>query len=72
MKSYKKSSCHKLYLIGPTVYEKMLPLVNGVEKQEIIDLNEEHKDWVVKKFKSKRFPCGACNKAFTQIYSMNL
>ena len=67
MKSYKKSSCHKLYLIGPTLYEKMLPLLNDVEKQEIIDLNEEHMDGVVEKFNSKRFlwsnahdcfPCG--------------
>ena len=67
MKSYKKSSCHKLYLIGPTLYEKMLPLLNDVEKQEIIDLNEEHMDGVVEKFNSKPFlwsnahdcfPCG--------------
>ena len=65
MKSYKKSSCDKLYLIGSTLYEKMLPLLNDVEKQEIIDLNEEHKDGVVEKFKSKRFPCGGCTKAFT-------
>ena len=70
MKSYKKSSCHKLYLIGPTLYEKMLPLLNDVEKQEIIDLNEEHKDGVVEKFKSKRFPCGGCKKAFTSIFSL--
>ena len=65
MKSYKKSSCDKLYLIRSTLYEKMLPLLNDVEKQEIIDLNEEHKDGVVEKFKSKRFPCGGCTKAFT-------
>ena len=70
MKSYKKSSCHKLYLIGPTLYEKMLPLLNDVEKQEIIDLNEEHKDGVVEKFKSKRFPCGVCKKAFTSIFAL--
>ena len=70
MKSYKKSSCHKLYLIGPTLYEKMLPLLNDVEKQEIIDLNEEHKDGVVEKFKSKRFPCGGCKKAFTSIFAL--
>ena len=70
MKSYKKSSCDKLYLIGPTLYEKMLPLLNDVEKQEIIDLNEEHKDGVVEKFKSKRFPCGGCKKAFTSIISL--
>ena len=56
MKSYKKSSCHKLYLIGPTLYEKMLPLLNDVEKQEIIE--------------SKRFPCGGCKKAFTSIFSL--
>ena len=70
MKSYKKSSCHKLYLIGPTLYEKMLPLLNDVEKQEIIDLNEEHKDGVVEKFKSKRFPCGGCKKDFTSIFAL--
>ena len=70
MKPYKKSSCHKLYLIGPTLYEKMLPLLNDVEKQEIIDLNEEHKDGVVEKFKSKRFPCGVCKKAFTSIFAL--
>ena len=70
MKSYKKSSCDKLYLIGPTLYEKMLPLLNDVEKQEIIDLNEEHKDGVVEKFKSKRFPCGGCKKAFTSIFAL--
>lgn len=50
MKSYKKSSFHKLYLIEPALYEKMLPLLNDVEKQEIIDLNEEHKDEVVEEF----------------------
>ena len=50
MKSYKKSSFHKLYLIEPALYEKMLPLLNDVEKQEIIDLNEEHKDGVVEEF----------------------
>ena len=70
MKSYKKSSCHKLYLIGPTLYEKMLPLLNDVEKQEIIDLNEGYKDGVVEKFKSKRFPCGVCKKAFTSIFAL--
>ena len=70
MKSYKKSSFHKLYLIEPALYEKMLPLLNDVEKQEIIDLNEEHKDGVVEKFKSKRFPCGGCKKAFTSIFAL--
>ena len=50
MKSYKKSSFHKLYLIEPALYEKMLPLLNDVEKQEIIDLNEEHKDGLVEEF----------------------
>ena len=53
MKSYKKSSFHKLYLIEPALYEKMLPLLNDVEKQEIIDLNEEHKDGVVEEFDEK-------------------
>ena len=48
----------------------MLPLLNDVEKQEIIDLNEEHKDGVVEKFKSKRFPCGVCKKAFTSIFAL--
>ena len=70
MKSYKKSSCHKLYLIGPTLYEKMLPLLNDVEKQEIIVFNGEIKDGVVEKFKSKCFPCGGCEKAFTSIFSL--
>ena len=70
MKPYKKSSCHKLYVIGPTLYEKMLPLLNDVEKQEIIVFNGEIKDGVVEKFKSKCFPCGGCEKAFTSIFSL--
>ena len=76
MKSYKKSSFHKLYLID-------------VEKQEIIDLNEEHMDGVVEKFNSKRFlwsnahdcipcggfrcgsfPCSGCKKVFTTKFSL--
>ena len=70
MKPYKESSCHKLYVIGPTLYEKMLPLLNDVEKQEIIVFNGEIKDGVVEKFKSKCFPCGGCEKAFTSIFSL--
>ena len=76
MKSYKKSSFHKLYLID-------------VEKKEIIDLNEEHMDGVVEKFNSKRFlwsnahdcipcggfrcgsfPCSGCKKVFTTKFSL--
>ena len=71
MKSYKKSSFHKLYLID-------------VEKQEIIDLNEEDMDGVVEKFNSKRFPCGGfrcdcgcgsfpcsdCKKVFSTKFSL--
>ena len=76
MKSYKKSSFHKLYLID-------------VEKQEIIDLNEEHMDGVVEKFNSKpflwsnahdcipcggfrcgSFPCSGCKKVFTTKFSL--
>ena len=70
MKPYKESSCHKLYVIGSTLYEKMLPLLNDVEKQEIIVFNGEIKDGVVEKFKSKCFPCGGCEKAFTSIFSL--
>ena len=76
MKSYKKSSFHKLYLID-------------VEKKEIIDLNEEHMDGVVEKFNSKpflwsnahdcipcggfrcgSFPCSGCKKVFTTKFSL--
>ena len=70
MKPEKESSCHKLYVIGPTLYEKMLPLLNDVEKQEIIVFNGEIKDGVVEKFKSKCFPCGGCKKNFTSIFAL--
>ena len=40
---YSKSSFHKLYLIEKEMYDRILPYINEVDKQEINDLNEEHR-----------------------------
>ena len=42
MKAYKKSTFHKLYLIEPELYNRMLPLLNEIDKNELIQLNQEH------------------------------
>ena len=39
----KKSSFHKLYLIDKDMYDRIMPHLNQVEKQEIDDLNMEHR-----------------------------
>ena len=41
--SYSKSSFHKLYLIEKEMYDRILPYLNEVDKQEINDLNMEHR-----------------------------
>ena len=41
--SYSKSSFHKLYLIEKDMYDRILPYLNEVDKQEIDDLNMEHR-----------------------------
>ena len=38
-----KSAFHKLYLIDVAMYEKCLPHLNEVDKQELKDLNDEHR-----------------------------
>ena len=40
---YSKSSFHKLYLIEKEMYDRLLPHMNEVDKQEINDLNAEHR-----------------------------
>ena len=40
---YSKSSFHKLYLIEKEMYHRMLQYMNEVDKQEINDLNAEHR-----------------------------
>ena len=40
---YSKSSFHKLYLIEKEMYDRILPYLNEVDKQEINDLNTEHR-----------------------------
>ena len=40
---YSKSSFHKLYLIEQEMYHRMLRYMNEVDKQEINDLNVEHR-----------------------------
>ena len=42
MKSFKKQTFHKLYLIEPELYNRMLPLLNEIDKNELIQLNQEH------------------------------
>ena len=40
---YSKSSFHKLYLIEKEMYDRFLQCMNEVDKQEINDLNAEHR-----------------------------
>ena len=42
MKAYKKSTFHKLYLIEPELYNKVLPLLNELDKNELLQLNQKH------------------------------
>ena len=44
MKSYKKSTFHKLYLIEPELYNKILPLLNELDKNELLQLNQRHSE----------------------------
>ena len=44
MKSYKKSTFHKLYLIEPELYNKVLPLLNELDKNELLQLNQKHSE----------------------------
>ena len=44
MKAYRKTTFHKLYLIEPELYNKVLPLLNQLEKNELIQLNEKHSE----------------------------
>ena len=39
---YPKNTFHKLYLIEKEMYDRILPQLNAVDKQEIVDLNKEH------------------------------
>ena len=40
---YSKSTFHKLYLIDKEMYDRILPYMNEVDKQELNDLNAEHR-----------------------------
>ena len=42
MKPFKKITFHKLYLIEPELYNRMLPLLNEIDKNDLIQLNQEH------------------------------
>ena len=44
MKAYKKSTFHKLYLIEPEFYNKVLPLLNELDKNELLQLNQKHSE----------------------------
>ena len=44
MKAYKKSTFHKLYLIEPELYNKVLPLLNQLDKNELLQLNERYSE----------------------------
>ena len=39
---YPKNTFHKLYLIEKEMYDRILPQLNAVDKEEIVDLNAEH------------------------------
>ena len=39
---YPKNTFHKLYLIEKEMYDRILPQLNAVDKQEIVELNAEH------------------------------
>ena len=41
--TYAKSAFHKLYLIDKEMYDRILPQLNNVEKQELDNLNDEHR-----------------------------
>ena len=41
--STSKTRFHKLYLIEPEMYDKILPKLDDIDRQEILDLNEENK-----------------------------
>lgn len=43
MKSKTKSSFSKLYLIEEELYQKILPLLNEMDRQELNNLNDDHK-----------------------------
>ena len=38
-----KSSFDKLYLIQPEIYDRVLPYLNEVEKQEVNDVNKKNR-----------------------------
>ena len=38
-----KSSFDKLYLIQPEIYDRVLPYLNEIEKQELNDLNKKNR-----------------------------
>ena len=44
MKPVQKSSFHKLYMIEEETYHKILPLLNEMDRQELLNLNEDYKD----------------------------
>ena len=44
MKAYRKSTFHKLYLIEPELYYKILPLLNELDKNELLQLNQKHSE----------------------------
>ena len=44
MKGYRKSTFHKLYLIEPELYNKILPLLNELDKNELLQLNQKHSE----------------------------
>ena len=54
MKNYKKSTFHKLYLIEPELYYKILPLLNDMDKQELSNLNDQHSEKEMSDFVEKQ------------------
>ena len=44
MKAYRKSNFYKLYLIEPELYNKILPLLNQLEKNELLQLNQKYSE----------------------------
>ena len=43
MRKNPKSMFHKLYLIEKEMYDRIVPYLNQVDKQEIDDLNDDNK-----------------------------
>ena len=41
----RKSSFHKLYLIDSDMYNRILPHLNEVDKQEVNDINERNRPY---------------------------